>query len=893
MKLVKEFLGYVQYKISRSIDWYQFLRGLFYFTGDRLRLISEDHEEAVYWFRKAAEQDYADAQYYLGVCYHYGKGINQNIEQAEYWYRKAAYHGQEDAQKALVLFEKGEDINQDFNTVKTKARKNVKKNKKKRIIFDCFINIIFPVGFVFLGFWIIKGLSNGISSNIFGISLTIVGALLWGYAIHFKRKMLILGLALISIFGFYTSFGNVTFPKKPSVITMTTDSKDIKFYMAGSASISIDWGDGKIEKITLPEDQYYNKKFSRSYLDESFRTITVKGNISRLICSSNKLISLDVSKNAELIELDCSNNLLTSLELSNNSAMKWLNCSENQLTNLDIRKNRLLIELNCYYNAILSLDVSKNLALTNLYCGSNQLASLDVSKNTALIELGCNYNAIPSLDVSKNLALTNLYCASNQLASLDVSKNTALKSLNCYGNQLTELDISKNTGFTNLYLGNNKLNSFNINNNSHIECDEVGNYQMIFSEYFNSEENPNQWKLLNDTSSSSKILSGKGLLMENKNADISFQSTILVPINSSENFSIETTVNFIKGNDSTGYGLVWGFKDWNNYYTFLITADGYYKIGYMYNGNSGDLKEWTKTPHINKNTGGNLIKINSVDYVMSYYINGENVFTGNVYDLKGNYTGFFVHGEIEILFENLIVKRDVTIPRSWLSTPSKQSDISWHGTGFFIDKRGYIATNHHVIERASEIEIEFNRNGQKQTYKAKVINEDPTNDLAILKIDDNSFTPLTNLPYNFQTNTSQVGTSVFTLGYPLKHIMGTEIKYNDGTITSRTGWNDDPRNYQVSVPIHSGNSGGPLFDNNGNLIGITCSILDEDNVSKELSRNVQVQNVSYAVKSSYLNILAESLPEKLNLPRDRTIASKTREEKIEILKDYVVSINVR
>ena len=79
------------------------------------------------------------------------------------------------------------------------------------------------------------------------------------------------------------------------------------------------------------------------------------------------------------------------------------------------------------------------------------------------------------------------------------------------------------------------------------------------------------------------------------------------------------------------------------------------------------------------------------------------------------------------------------------------------GTGFFIDRNGYIATNHHVIENAKEIQININN----KSYLAKVVISDERSDLAILKIIDNSFVPLTSINYNFNEEISEVGNSKY------------------------------------------------------------------------------------------------------------------------------------
>lgn len=203
------------------------------------------------------------------------------------------------------------------------------------------------------------------------------------------------------------------------------------------------------------------------------------------------------------------------------------------------------------------------------------------------------------------------------------------------------------------------------------------------------------------------------------------------------------------------------------------------------------------------------------------------------------------------------------------------------GTGFFIDASGYIVTNYHVIKGATEIEIDQTINGQKSYYKVIVVSSDPQNDMALLKITDKNFKPLESLPYNFKADISDVGSSVFALGYPVPNVLGAEIKFTDGKISSKTGFNGSPEEYQISVPIQPGNSGGPLFDNDGNIIGIT-------NASVRAG-----QNVNYAIKSGYLKNFLEAVTDKLNLPSDPSIANKELTEKIKILSNYVVLIKVK
>lgn len=218
-----------------------------------------------------------------------------------------------------------------------------------------------------------------------------------------------------------------------------------------------------------------------------------------------------------------------------------------------------------------------------------------------------------------------------------------------------------------------------------------------------------------------------------------------------------------------------------------------------------------------------------------------------------------------------------------LSSTLTSSGFKWMatGTGFFINEKGYIATNYHVVEGASACKVEVP--SESKSYRAVIVSIDKQNDLAILKIEDDSFKSLRRLRYNFTTSLNDVGTDVFTLGYPLIEIMGSEIKYTDGVISSRTGYQGDVTTYQITVPIQPGNSGGPLFTSNGNLVGITSSGMD-----------IQlVDNVNYAIKTVYLKTLIDSTNDKIKLPNYTKIRKSSKTQKIKTLSNYVVLIKIR
>ena len=113
--------------------------------------------------------------------------------------------------------------------------------------------------------------------------------------------------------------------------------------------------------------------------------------------------------------------------------------------------------------------------------------------------------------------------------------------------------------------------------------------------------------------------------------------------------------------------------------------------------------------------------------------------------------------------------------------------------------------------------------------------------------------------------------------------MGKEVKVTNGIINSTTGSSGDISVYQISAPIQPGNSGGPLFDDKANLIGI--------NTRKAVKADID--NVGYSVKSSYADILIQTTDKQINLPSNTKLASKPLTEQIKILSDYVVLIKVK
>ncbi len=137
---------------------------------------------------------------------------------------------------------------------------------------------------------------------------------------------------------------------------------------------------------------------------------------------------------------------------------------------------------------------------------------------------------------------------------------------------------------------------------------------------------------------------------------------------------------------------------------------------------------------------------------------------------------------------------------------------------------------------------------------AKVVKVDAANDLALLK-GEGQFTPL---PMT-SSRTVRLGGSVATVGFPNVGLQGFSPKLAKGEIASLSGPQDDPRYFQISVPVQPGNSGGALMDECGNVVGVVSGKLDV--AAAVATSGTLPENVNYAVKSSFLLSFLESVPE--------------------------------
>jgi len=250
------------------------------------------------------------------------------------------------------------------------------------------------------------------------------------------------------------------------------------------------------------------------------------------------------------------------------------------------------------------------------------------------------------------------------------------------------------------------------------------------------------------------------------------------------------------------------------------------------------------------------------------------------------FTGYFNNQNQQSRYSALrreleTVKRSQSaLIRNMTGKPVNKNNLNpgdFGGTGFAINASGDIITNFHVINGADSVYVQ-NSNGE--SFKAATIYTNSDYDLAVLHITDTSFKHLSAVPYAFRKSKADLGEDVFTLGYPKDSVV-----IGKGYLSSFTGYDNDSLAYQVSIPVNPGNSGGPLLDSYGNVIGIIKG------------KQTQVDGAAFATKSNYLmkaiqSIPADSTGRKICLNSKNNLSKLTRAQQIKKLQNYVFMVKV-
>ncbi len=210
------------------------------------------------------------------------------------------------------------------------------------------------------------------------------------------------------------------------------------------------------------------------------------------------------------------------------------------------------------------------------------------------------------------------------------------------------------------------------------------------------------------------------------------------------------------------------------------------------------------------------------------------------------------------------------------ASPNVEPKVDYRGTGFLIDGKGYLVTNAHVVNKMKNVYVENNKG---EYFKASAIYTDNNVDLVILKIVDTAYKAIASLPYSIRRTNADLGEQCFTLGYPKN-----EIVYGEGYVSAKSGNDGDSTAYQLTVSANPGNSGGPVLNKSGEIIGIITA------------KDSKADGVVYAAKSKNIYKLVEQLKkidekeQALKTPAGNSLKGLDRVQQVKKLEDYVFMV---
>jgi len=238
--------------------------------------------------------------------------------------------------------------------------------------------------------------------------------------------------------------------------------------------------------------------------------------------------------------------------------------------------------------------------------------------------------------------------------------------------------------------------------------------------------------------------------------------------------------------------------------------------------------------------GGRLARVLCLSHLTSHFSREASAIgrSGRVYPVSTeSFTTFLMPTDTFVSSQKAPERRPLfwwyPEPTTWLSAIllcfwlCSAAAASMCGSGFVIQQNGYILTNYHVIKNATRITITV---PGRQAVAARVVTTDQEKDLAILQV---SLGNLTALPIA-SSEAVQVLDSVTVLGYPLPGELGTALSASDGKVNAvREGRNSSTRLFQIDANVNPGNSGGPLLNNHGEVVGIVVAKINSLQYAKE------------------------------------------------------------
>jgi len=247
---------------------------------------------------------------------------------------------------------------------------------------------------------------------------------------------------------------------------------------------------------------------------------------------------------------------------------------------------------------------------------------------------------------------------------------------------------------------------------------------------------------------------------------------------------------------------------------------------------------------------------------------------------------------------NKIAQAKPSPPVGKAAPHKEQSPQSDSGSGFFVSKMGHVITNAHVVQNCKKITIGDNANKQ---VPAELINTDRSNDLALLKLstlemasaDSKSLiqklsivvVPLASKGL-LRSNDVKLGEKVLVAGYPFGDVFSNTIKVTSGIVSATRGAGDDSGQFQLDAAVQPGNSGGPIYDSGGNIVGVVVAQLDKLKMAKAIGS--LPENVNFGIKASTVRqfLMSSGLPSK----KSEQTEEKSTQQLAEIAKNQALMV---
>lgn len=347
----------------------------------------------------------------------------------------------------------------------------------------------------------------------------------------------------------------------------------------------------------------------------------------------------------------------------------------------------------------------------------------------------------------------------------------------------------------------------------YVRCRKNGPCVRTFSENFSEAEAKNIWYVSPNSSFKD------GLLVKD-NSELF--THIRLPYNKALGLSFGVTSTRRSGREGWS-GIIFGYKDADNYNAFLLSANGKYLVYRKVGGTAETIQPWTRSSMINQGHVSNQMKIDRSGKDTEFYVNDELVFTSNALVFYGDTIGLNSYDATtgETLFTDFFASQAAVKPR--YEAPATVDPWKSGSTGLLFHKSGLILTTLGNLADMASIETGIVVGADLVFFKCSIALSDPESNLAILRISDPKFKIGADLPFKLMSDSPIVGLTAFSMGYPPSLTAaknGNEISAAQGSVEGFKESGAVISRMTLATPLQPFTPGSPVFNEKGEILGI-------------------------------------------------------------------------